>query len=467
MQHTLNKLSPVSLDKAIEILAHTLPEGIVQFQPDSPRLLRIELPLEDISPIAWLRAQPNVSRYYWKDREGAFITAGIGEADIVEPEGETDFKALFACMRERLAEGQPGLRYYGGFRFQEGRRKGERWQKFKAYRFIVPRFEVQSREGECVFAVNLLMAPDTDKETLIETVLSQLDNVQYNPSAASYEIPPVHDRLDTPNEIEWQKIIAQALQDIDSGELEKVVLARETSFLADSNFDPVDVVARLEEQTFNTFVFCFQPAPYRAFLGASPERLYKRIGTTLLSEALAGTRPGSDSEVENKAYADALLSSEKDQREHHIVVKMLKEHLAPLCRSIEHSPTPGIMSLRNCQHLHTSFTATLRDVESDAALIQSLHPTPAVGGLPRAKALAWLDIHELFDRGIYAAPVGWVSRDSAEFSVAIRSAIVREETLALYAGAGIVSGSNAEDEWAEINQKMKSLLGILTEDKTA
>jgi menaquinone-specific isochorismate synthase len=394
------------------------------------------------------------------------VTAGIGEADILEPEGETDFDALFACMRARLAEDKPGLRYYGGFRFQEGRRKGERWQKFKAYRFIVPCFEVQAREGDCVFAVNLLIFPDTDKDALIESVLFQLGNIQFGSPDRAYKIPPVHDRLDTPNEDEWQKIIARALQDIGSGELEKVVLARETSFLSGSNFDPVDVVARLEEQTFNTFVFCFQPAPYRAFLGASPERLYKRTGTSLLSEALAGTRPGSDLADENAKYADELLNSEKDQREHHIVVKMLKEHLAPLCSSIAHPPAPGIMPLRNCQHLHTPFTATLHDAESDAALLQSLHPTPAVGGLPRAKALAWLDIHEPFDRGIYAAPVGWVSRDSAEFSVAIRSAIVREETLALYAGAGIIAGSRAEEEWAEINQKMKSLLGILTEDKT-
>ena len=145
---------------------------------------------------------------------------------------------------------------------------------------------------------------------------------------------------------------------------------------------------------------------------------------------------------------------------------MLEEHLAPLCESNHHLRTPKVMPLRNCQHLHTPFDATLKSDVSDTALIQSLHPTPAVGGLPRDAALAWLDVHEPFDRGIYAAPVGWVDRKGADFAVAIRSAIVREETLALYAGAGIVPGSKAEEEWAEINQKMRSLLTILTGDKS-
>ncbi len=125
---------------------------------------------------------------------------------------------------------------------------------------------------------------------------------------------------------------------------------------------------------------------------------------------------------------------------------------------------PSLMPLRKVQHLHSYIEGILKNHDADAALIEALHPTPAVGGAPRHKALAWLAAHEPFDRGVYAAPVGWVGFDDAEFCVGIRSGLIEGNTLALYSGAGIVPGSSAAAEWEEIEAKMSSFLEALYDE---
>src|SRR5690606_32703666 len=131
------------------------------------------------------------------------------------------------------------------------------------------------------------------------------------------------------------------------------------------------------------------------------------------------------------------------------------------CTELQVEEEPGVMRLRNCQHLHTRVEGVLKANEADAPLIEELHPTAAVGGWPRDKALAWLAEHEPFDRGVYAAPTGWIGFDAAEFAVAIRSGLVRDDELTLYSGAGIVPGSDAAEEWDEIENKLAGFLRIL------
>jgi len=430
----------------------------------SPRLARVQLPVTEVAPLDWLRAQGHLTQYYWADREGEFEMAGVGEADVAAPDCvDRDDGDVFAHMRARLAPDARSQRYCGGFRFHPGPARSARWRAFGDFRFVVPRFEVLRRGDHFDFACNVLVGDPASNRRTLASVAEMLDSLRSPHCAGQLPLPPVATRADAPDRGQWESLVGEALRTFRPGALEKVVLARETVFAAAGTLDAVDLLTRLVEHTEQSFDFCFHPAPDRAFIGASPERLYKRTQCFLESEAVAGTRPRGRTDAEDAALGEALLTDEKSRREHAYVVNMLRETLTRHCRHLSIEASPSLLRLRNVQHLKVRVEGLLAGPEDDMALIRALHPTPAVGGAPRAAALKWLEEHEPFDRGIYASPVGWVSADGAEFCVAIRSGLVLGDTLALYNGAGIVAGSDPAEEWAELEYKMDNLLRVLFE----
>jgi len=452
--------TPQALSKA---LTEAITRAFARPPADSTegRLTRIELPAPPMEPLAWLQAQDAAGRYYWASRQGDIEMAGVGEADVLIPSGPQELHGLFAHMQSRLSPRHPSLRYYGGFRFHPGPVKGDRWKAFKEYRFIVPRFELVRRGDAYALACNARIGPNGGNEKTRDRLVAHIDSLCFEPAEGLPALPRVGRRTDTPDYEAWRGLVDQALEACARHDLEKVVLARETSFTGSAPFDPVALLRRLVKHSVHAFEFCFQPVPDRAFIGASPERLYKRRNCYLESEALAGTRPRGASDSEDRRLSTELLDSDKELREHRFVLLSLRDSLARFCTATKIDESPSIVRLRNCQHLRTGIEAILKDPDVDAALIEALHPTPAVGGYPRAQALRWLESVEQFDRGIYGAPVGWVGYDAAEFCVAIRSGLVQADVLTLYAGAGIVPGSAARQEWAEIENKMANFLNVL------
>ncbi len=390
--------------------------------------------------------------------------AGVGEADVLAPEAGEDYRLedVFATMRQRLDKRRPSLRYYGGLRFHPGVPRTELWKAFRDYRFIVPRFEVVRRMDGTFFAINVRPAAYASADDALVAVAEQLHAITPEPAAAPVTLPAVVRRHDNPDRRGWERLVRSALDAFEKTGLRKVVLARETHFTMAGALNPVDLLTQLSRRSVNAFEFCFHPTPDRAFIGASPERLYKRVSTYLQSEAIAGTRPRGRSDKADRQFAQKLLDSDKERREHAFVVDMLRSHFEQLCEAMYCEETPGILRLRNCQHLCTRMEGLLRDPHADAALLHALHPTPAVGGEPRPLALRWLEEHEPFDRGIYASPTGWVGANGAEFCVAIRSGLVLGGRLVLYNGAGIVPGADPAEEWDEIQSKMGNFLSVLT-----
>jgi len=186
-------------------------------------------------------------------------------------------------------------------------------------------------------------------------------------------------------------------------------------------------------------------------------------GDRMHTEALAGSAPRGDSASEDAALARALLLSEKDRREHQLVLDAIAHQLADLGLKLEHAGQPRVLGLANVQHLHLPISATLPAGVHILDLVTRLHPTPAVGGSPRSAALAALARLETLARGLYAGPQGWVDhRGGGEFFVGIRSALVDGRTATVYAGAGIVAGSTPEKEFAETELKFKALIEALT-----
>jgi menaquinone-specific isochorismate synthase len=180
--------------------------------------------------------------------------------------------------------------------------------------------------------------------------------------------------------------------------------------------------------------------------------------------ALAGSAPRGDSASEDSAFAQALLHSEKDQREHRLVFDSIVGRLAGLDLKLEHAPTPRLLGLANVHHLNTPISGNLPAGVHILDLVARLHPTPAVGGAAQEPALAAMRRLESFPRGLYAGPQGWVDHQGGgEFFVGIRSALIDGRNATAYAGAGIVSGSEPEKEFAETELKFKALIEALTQ----
>jgi menaquinone-specific isochorismate synthase len=423
-------------------------------------MTRLELDLPPLDLLAWLAAQRDTTQYYWRDRDGSFEMAGVGEADVLSPSRiPPEPHAVLDEIRRRLPAGGDQPRYYGGFRFEPTRAPGGRWREFVAYRFVAPLVELCRDSRGTRLAVNLYEAPGQSPGDVIGRARGLLsEKVLFSDGEMAASLPQVIQREDRPDRAGWTAMLGRAAEAFDRGELRKVVLARETCFTAPEPFDPVGVLRALARQTENAFLFCFHPSPGRAFLGASPERLLLRRDARLYSEAIAGTRPRAADPETDAALGRALLDSAKDLREHALVVEALRGHFARLCSETRVDDAPSLLNLRHCRHLATRFEGLLRGGVTDADILATLHPTPAVGGTPTDRALAFIAREEPFDRGTYAGPVGWVSASGAEFCVGIRSGQVRGNELAVYNGAGIVPGSDPDEEWNEIETKMENFL---------
>jgi menaquinone-specific isochorismate synthase len=426
----------------------------------SPDLLRVEFVIPPINALTWLCGQTPGSRGYWSDRDDRFELAGVGRADMLTGDGGEDYEALMADLHGRLDRADGPVRYFGGMRFSLQGRRDEGWASFKAYRFILPRFEILRRDGQTRIACNFRAVEPLPR------VEEELARLAFPREAAAGQRPRRLAREDEPDAAGWRERVEAALAAFVPGEYEKVVLARKTRLRFDQPFTAVSLLRDLKPMTPSRFHFCFQPAAGVAFIGASPERLFHRRGRELYSEAIAGTRPRGAREDEDQRLAGELLGHEKERREHAHVVHAIRRALQELAATVESSPEPVILKLTQGQHLLTSFQARLKDGIRDGDILRVLHPTPAVGGAPTACALEDIARWEPFDRGWYAGPVGWLSRDETEFAVAIRSALVRENVVDVFAGAGLVAGSAADEEWDEVENKMADFFDALQVPRT-
>jgi isochorismate synthase len=256
--------------------------------------------------------------------------------------------------------------------------------------------------------------------------------------------------------------VRKALRHIEDGDLTKVVLARR---LLVATEHPIDIPAALRSLAIRDprgHSFAVK-LPGRTLIGASPELLVARLGSTVTANPLAGSAARSDDPVEDGRRATMLLRSAKDRREHAAVVDAIVANIRPLCTDIRVPAEPQLLPTATMWHLASPITARLRDEStSSLRLATALHPTPAVCGVPTERARALIGELEPFDRGFYAGMVGWCdARGDGEWVITIRCGEVTGDALLLYAGAGIVSGSAPAAELAETSAKFRTLLSAL------
>ena len=408
----------------------------------------------------WLASQDMTPKTYWRDREGRFEMAGLSAAVTVHGSTPTEYDQLIEAIRLFLNPDEPKLRFWGGFSFNSERVKHNdaAWREFGCYHFVIPRFELHRTSDSLELVVNIDYEEDTGH---FDDIAEDLNGLTF-PAYGTYNLlPKVMSRSDVPSSRGWTKNINAVLKAIQTSDLQKVVLARKATFKFEQPPSPPALMNRLSESTDDCFYFLFQPNEETAFLGATPERLYSREGRAIQTEAIAGTRPRGTDDASDLALGNELLKSSKDIAEHEYVVRSLRESLNQLCKTSGEIAGRDLLKLANVQHLLTRFEGELKSDISDGDILSALHPTPAVGGYPRGPAMDLIGELEPFDRGWYAAPVGWIGAEAAEFAVGIRSGLLHRNQLHLFSGAGIVKDSHPDREWDEIERKISNFLSVI------
>lgn len=439
-----------------------------------PRLVSLSCRCAGVSPEAFLAAARGRERFYWRDDEVTFV--GIGVAAEIIAWGEGRFQtvrekaqALFNGVQVLDGDGfktEPLAypRLFGGFSFQPDFITEHTWAKFAPAYFVLPHFQMMRKGEESWLTINIqLSADEALHEDELRTALEeQCAFIHELPLVTAGSPQPPRD-VNYPMSLDkWSAMIEAAVREMRDGALNKVVLSRVCELRFDENVDVDSALAYLNEAYTGCYRFLFEPIPHLAFFGATPELLLNVEGDQIRTMALAGTIKRGETSADDAALAATILADPKERYEHQLVVDGIRERLTPLTTELNIGTEPGILQLKNLQHLYTPVSGALREKSGVLPLLEIMHPTPALGGQPREAALDFIRRAEPVPRGWYASPVGWIDSNlDGTFAVAIRSAVSQNERVWLYSGAGIVEKSQPQKEWDETALKFKPMLNAL------
>jgi isochorismate synthase len=421
-------------------------------------------PLETI-----LDAAPDEGGVLWSPPEGPSFAA-IGAAATLAAAGAgrgEQIRGLAEALFSRVEHSTfgdhapPSVRCFGGLSFQPGSATHEPWSAFGDARFVLPRF-CYARRGDrawlSIAAPPEESATEAMRRTLVataSTILRALETASRAPATSQSSRPPprrVLGRTET-SETDFEALVREIVLRIGQREFEKVVIARRTMLSFDGPVSVTAVLRDLAETSEHCTRFAFRFGKV-TFLGATPERLVRKEGLVIDTEALAGS---SDA-----ARAAELMRSPKEREEHDLVVRELVRALSPLCVALDHPPAPVVRVLRHLLHLTTPIRGRLARPVHALDLAVRLHPTPAVGGVPGPDAVRFITEHEPVERGWYASPIGWFDASGdGEFAVGLRAGALVSDKAYLYAGGGIVRDSDPESEYAETRLKLATLSAAL------
>ena len=435
------------------------------------RLLSCSLPCSGIDFAGFLGAAEGQPRYYWENSKDSLAFAGAGTAVELSAWGDDRFGKIAADARQLFADavvrdgGNPlaGPRLFGGFAFRGDFTPDNTWSIYAPAWFALPHYQLVSSAGQKWLTINAQVPRDEDAAALVDDLQSALRakiaDLRQSPRSPSDTRQSAFVDIDYPMSFDaWQGMIDSATARIRAGELNKVVLARAAELRFDAPVKILPILRHLASNYAECYRFLFEPRPQFAFYGASPELLADVRGRRVATMALAGSIGRGETAAADARLGEALMSSAKDRHEHQIVVDKLRDRLAPLTAALE-MPPPQLLKLSNIQHINTPIAGQLKRATGILPLVGALHPTPALGGDPREKAMTLIRDLEPIPRGWYGAPVGWIDRElEGQFTVAIRSAVAQAARAWIYAGAGIVADSEPESEWDETALKFRPML---------
>lgn len=443
-------------------------------------LVSLTQEIDRLDPVRLFDAARGAARqaFLWAAGERAFALVGIGAAQVFEGRGEARFAEVAAAWQTLLAAAlidRPaevagaGPVLSGGFAFDPARPKTPRWHDFADASLVLPMLQWTDSARASYLTLNAVVdaqqEPSMEADRLAQLWQQVLGQYDATPDPAPDGAAQAWRCRDVLPPAQWKQLVGDAVAAIRAGRIQKVVLAREVQAEGARPFAARQPLERLRTIYPHAYLFAVSRGE-RCFFGATPERLVRLAARRMDVTALAGTCRRGAGQAEDQLLGEQLLASAKDLHEHALVVQMLRATLRAFCQDLDAPARPTLLKLNNVQHLYTPLTGRLQADANVLELVAALHPTAAVGGLPRADALAYLRAHEQLDRGWFAAPVGWIdAQGEGEFAVALRSALVAGHQASLFAGCGIVADSEPEAEFAETLLKLRAMLFALGRDE--
>ncbi len=430
---------------------------------DAGALVSRACEVPDVSYNAFLAAQERGC--HWAGPAGLEI-AGGGAAVRITADGPDRLERIRSAADSLFANADLDTptaarpRLLGGCAFFDDHEPAGAWTGFPSARFVLPSVQL-TRSGGTTWLTVTRTGPDATADAVERDLATTRREIESLPAMLPSGGPPgVEITRRTTSKAEWIDGVERATARMDRGDLIKVVLALALEADLKGPVEPAAVLARLRRTYPECYRFLVTGDDGGAFFGAPPERLVRREGRSVSTEALAGSAARGDTPEEDADLAASLLESEKIEHEQSLVVDAIRDQLAGIAEVAVGERT--VRKLATIQHLQTPIEAELHADDHVLDLVEALHPTPAVGGVPPETARSVIRETEGFERGWYAAPVGWFdAAGDGEFAVAIRSAVAADRRVTLFGGNGIVADSDPVAEWAEVQLKFRPVLDEL------
>jgi len=407
----------------------------------------------EADPLAFVRAGADqFGRAFFFSTPDGDGFGGLGTAWQATASGAGRFATLRSAI-EDLALPEP-FRAVVGFSFSQEGPHSPAWERFESAQAVLPQAAIIPAPQGTVLAVAVPAGSDP------EQLLAQLRNLS-SPGDPAYPDLGGHTLESVPPVADWRAAVAEAVAAIEEDSLRKVVLSRSVIVRSDAAPDGFDLLHHLEASYPRCFGYGWRVGE-STFLGASPELLVSSVDGAVSSNPLAGSAPRGEGDEDDRALAEGLMRSPKDRIEHQLVVDDVVNRLEPFVDRVVVPDNPSLKRMATVQHLSTPVHGSLTAETHVLDLVQVLHPTPAVGGTPRAQATAFIDKLEGFDRGWYAGGTGWVDGSGdGEFAIALRCGLIEGAEAHIFAGAGIVADSDPDAELLETRLKLRPLLELL------
>ena len=438
------------------------------------QIVSLSQEINHIDPLAVCQkiAQPNQIHFYWENPRKQEAIAGYGTAQSLTLGTGTRFiksqQFIQDCQKNIVKFGDlhlpfAGPHFFCSFTFVP---KQSRLNcLFPSATIFLPKLQIAKKKGCCVLVANLAISPHTDLVFTINQLKQQIKKINSSTLLKLQFKSRQHKKFykdpQANSAHQFTSAVASALKSIHAKKFSKIVLAHAFDVTSPEPFKLINSLYNLRKRHPDCYIFSLSNGQGDNFVGASPERLISIQNNKLFTDALAGSAPRGKSFCEDMRLASELFRSQKERREHQavsqfIIQRLLELGLDPQQMALE------VLRLSNIQHLRTKITAQVPENISLLDIVSQLHPTPAVAGVPTPIACEEICRYENFDRSLYAAPLGWVDyQGNGDFIVGIRSALIKGNSARLYAGAGIVAGSQPHKEFAEVQIKLQAMLKSL------
>jgi len=407
-------------------------------------------------------------RFYWQNREKTMTLVGLGHAYTIQNNAKNDrfdaVEAEWKSLMKNCVKGQSELQpiLFGGFTFDPQNEVTGEWTDFPEAYFALATYQLVIRNDKAFVSIHLIEKSE-QAESQFEALRKERDHLIHAAQVKevkTYSKPEITSYFE-PYKEPYLASIDQVTALIKQKKADKVVIARSLALQFKEQVSSPQVLSQIIHEQPESYLFGLERQEL-LFFGASPERLVKVENGRAFSSCVAGSIKRGKTADEDEAYGQSLLNDSKNGGEHQYVVDMIAETFRENCIEMKIPDSPRLLKIRDIQHLYTPVEGQLNSEATILQLTKSLHPTPALGGVPRKEAMEAIRKYEPMNRGLYAAPIGWVDAEgNGEFAVAIRSAALLKDKAYLYAGGGIVADSEPQSEYEETLVKFRPMLRAL------